>query len=168
MWEPQHEHTTLMRQEEGAMDIITAVKSVYSKYATFSGRASRAEYWYFFLFTIIAGAALSAIESTLATAFSIANVVPNLAVAVRRLHDTNRSGKLIVALILVEVVLFLVIVVSFVAGISGAIGGNENVATGGGIGVLVGVVLFVVLAIYWIYLMAKRGDAGPNRFGDPS
>ncbi|MFZ9385781.1 MAG: DUF805 domain-containing protein [Candidatus Limnocylindrus sp.] len=150
------------------MDIITAVKSVYSKYATFSGRASRAEYWYFFLFTIIAGAALSAIESTLATAFSIANVVPNLAVAVRRLHDTNRSGKLIVALILVEVVLFLVIVVSFVAGISGAIGGNENVATGGGIGVLVGVVLFVVLAIYWIYLMAKRGDAGPNRFGDPS
>jgi uncharacterized membrane protein YhaH (DUF805 family) len=95
-------------------------------------------------------------------------LVPNLAVAVRRLHDTNRSGKLIVALILVEVVLFLVIVVSFVAGISGAIGGNENVATGGGIGVLVGVVLFVVLAIYWIYLMAKRGDAGPNRFGDPS
>ncbi|MFM2146897.1 MAG: hypothetical protein RL546_67 [Chloroflexota bacterium] len=168
MWEPQHEHTTLMRQEEAAMDIITAVKSVYSKYATFSGRASRAEYWYFFLFTIIAGAALSAIDSTLATAFSIANVVPNLAVAVRRLHDTNRSGKLIVALILVEVVLFLVIVVSFVAGISGAIGGNENVATGGGIGVLVGVVLFVVLAIYWIYLMAKRGDAGPNRFGDPS
>jgi len=150
------------------MDIITAVKSVYSKYATFSGRASRAEYWYFFLFTIIAGAALSAIESTLATAFSIANLVPNLAVAVRRLHDTNRSGKLIVALILVEVVLFLVIVVSFIAGISGAIGGNENVATGGGVGVLVGVALFVVLAIYWIYLMAKRGDAGPNRFGDPS
>jgi uncharacterized membrane protein YhaH (DUF805 family) len=144
------------------------VKSVYSKYATFSGRASRAEYWYFFLFTIIAGAALSAIESTLATAFSIANLVPNLAVAVRRLHDTNRSGKLIVALILVEVVLFLVIVVSFIAGISGAIGGNENVATGGGVGVLVGVALFVVLAIYWIYLMAKRGDAGPNRFGDPS
>jgi len=150
------------------MDIITAVKSVYSKYATFSGRASRAEYWYFFLFTIIAGAALSAIESTLATAFSIANLVPNLAVAVRRLHDTNRSGKLIVALILVEVALFLVIVVSFIAGISGAIGGNENVATGGGVGVLVGVALFVVLAIYWIYLMAKRGDAGPNRFGDPS
>lgn len=150
------------------MDIITAVKTVYSKYATFSGRASRAEYWYFFLFTVIAGAALSAIDSTLASAFSIANFVPNLAVAVRRLHDTNRSGKLIIALILIEVVLFLLIVVSFVAGLSGAIGGNSNVATGGGIGVLVGVVLFIVLAIYWIYLMAKRGDSGPNRYGDPS
>ena len=150
------------------MDIITAVKTVYSKYATFSGRASRAEYWYFFLFTIIAGAALSAIDSTLASAFSIANFVPNLAVAVRRLHDTNRSGKLIIALILIEVLLFLVIVVSFVAGISGAIGGNSGVATGGGVGVLVGLALFVVLAIYWIYLMAKRGDSGPNRYGDPS
>jgi uncharacterized membrane protein YhaH (DUF805 family) len=150
------------------MDIITAVKTVYSKYATFSGRASRAEYWYFFLFTIIAGAALSAIDSTLASAFSIANFVPNLAVAVRRLHDTNRSGKLIIALILIEVLLFLVIVVSFVAGISGAIGGNSGAATGGGVGVLVGLALFVVLAIYWIYLMAKRGDSGPNRYGDPS
>ncbi len=150
------------------MDIITAVKTVYKKYATFSGRASRAEYWYFFLYTIIAGTALSAIDATLASAFSIANFVPNLAVAVRRLHDTNRSGKLIIALILVEIVLFLVIVVSFVAGLSGAIGGNSNVATGGGIGVLLGVVLFVVLAIYWLYLMAKRGDAGPNRYGDPS
>jgi len=38
----------------------------------------------------------------------------------------------------------------------------------GAIGVLVGVVLFIVLAIYWIYLMAKRGDSGPNRYGDPS
>ena len=150
------------------VDFITAVKTVYSKYATFSGRASRAEYWYFFLFTIIAGAALSAVLPELASAFSIANFVPNLAVAVRRLHDTNRSGKLIVALILIEVVLFLVIVVSFAAGIAGAMGGNSDVATGGGIGILVGVVLFVVLAVYWIYLMAKRGDAGPNTYGNPS
>ena len=127
------------------MDIFTAVRTVYSKYATFSGRASRAEFWYFFLFTTIAGAALSAIDATLASAFSIANIVPNLAVAVRRLHDTNRSGKLIVALILIEVVLFLLVVVSFAAGLSGAIGGNSDVAAGGGIGVLVGAVLFVVL-----------------------
>jgi uncharacterized membrane protein YhaH (DUF805 family) len=157
------------RLDGGAsVDIFTAVKTVYSKYATFSGRASRAEYWYFFLFTIIAGAALSAIDATLASAFSIANFVPNIAVAVRRLHDTNRSGKLIIALIAVEVILFLVVVVSFAVGLSGAISGVSNAATGGSIGVLIGVVLFVALAIYWIYLMAKRGDEGPNRFGNPS
>ncbi len=150
------------------VDIFTAVKTVYSKYATFSGRASRAEYWYFFLFTIIAGAALSAIDTTVASAFSIANFLPNIAVAVRRLHDTNRSGKLIIALILVEVILFFVVVVSFAVGLSGAISGVSDAATGGSIGVLVGVVLFVALAIYWIYLMAKRGDEGPNRFGNPS
>lgn len=150
------------------VDIITAVKTVYSKYATFSGRASRAEYWYFFLFTIIAGTALSVIDTTLASAFSIANFVPNIAVAVRRLHDTNRSGKLIIALILVEVILFFVVVVSFAVGLSGAISGVSDAATGGSIGFFVGVVLFVALAMYWIYLMAKRGDEGPNRFGNPS
>jgi len=90
------------------VDIFTAVKTVYSKYATFSGRASRAEYWYFFLFTIIAGAALSAIDTALASAFSIANFLPNIAVAVRRLHDTNRSGKLMIALTLVGVALLFV------------------------------------------------------------
>lgn len=150
------------------MDMFTAVKTVYSKYATFSGRASRAEFWYFFLFTLVAGAALSAIDSTFASAFSIANIVPNLAVAVRRLHDTNRSGKLIIALFLAEVLLFVVIGVSFVAGIAGALGGDSNVAAGGGIGLLIGVLLLLVLAVYSIYLMAKRGDAGPNRYGDPS
>jgi uncharacterized membrane protein YhaH (DUF805 family) len=144
------------------MNIFSAVKTVYSKYATFSGRASRAEYWYF------AGAALSVIDTSLASAFSIANFIPNLAVAVRRLHDTNRSGKLIIALILIEVVLLIAIVASFAAGLSGAIGGNSDVATGGSVGVLIGVILFVALGIYWIYLMAKRGDAGPNRFGDPN
>jgi uncharacterized membrane protein YhaH (DUF805 family) len=108
------------------------------------------------------------IDPTLASAFSIANFLPNIAVAVRRLHDTNRSGKLIIALILVEVILFFVVVVSFAVGLSGAISGVSDAATGGSIGVLVGVVLFVALAIYWIYLMAKRGDEGPNRFGTPS
>ncbi len=151
-----------------SVDIFTAVKTVYSKYATFSGRASRAEYWYFFLFTIIAGAALSVIDPTLASAFSIANFLPNIAVAVRRLHDTNRSGKLIIALTLVGVALLFVIIVSFAVGLYGAVSDVSDAATGGGIGYLVGVVLFVALAIYWIYLMAKRGDEGPNRFGTPS
>ena len=150
------------------VDIFTAVKTVYSKYATFSGRASRAEYWYFILFTIISGAALSVIDDTLASAFSIANFVPNIAVAVRRLHDTNRSGKLVIALTLVGIALLFIIIVSFAVGLSGAISGVSDAATGGSIGFFVGIALFVVLAIYWIYLMSKRGDEGPNRFGSPS
>ena len=149
------------------MDIVTAVKSVYSKYATFRGRASRSEYWYFFLFTIIAGGALGAIDSTLSSAFSIANIVPNLAVAVRRLHDTNRSGKLIIGLILAEVVLFVVVVVGFVAAVIGGSVLNETLAGRGGVLMLVCLALFLLLGIYWIYLLAKRGDAGANRYGDP-
>ena len=149
------------------MDIITAVRSVYSKYATFRGRTSRSEYWYFFLFTIIAGGALGAIDSTLSSAFSIANIVPNLAVAVRRLHDTNRSGKLIVGLILAEVVLFVVVVVGFAVAITGGGSGNDAFVCGGCVSSIVGLLLFLLLGIYWIYLLAKRGDAGANRYGDP-
>ena len=149
------------------MDIITAVKSVYSKYATFRGRASRSEYWYFFLFTIIAGGALGAIDSTLSSAFSIANIVPNLAVAVRRLHDTNRSGKLIIGLILAEVVLFVVVVVGFAVAITGGGIGNDAFVSGGGASSIIGLLLFLLLGIFWIYLLAKRGDAGANRYGDP-
>ncbi len=150
------------------MNIITSVKSVYSKYTTFSGRAGRAEYWHFFLFTIIAGAVLSTIEPRLGSAFSIANFVPNLAVAARRLHDTNRSAKLIAALVALELVLLIVIVVAFVVGITGAVTVDSGLLRGGGIGVLIAGLLFLVIGVYWIYLMAKRGDAGPNRYGAPS
>ena len=73
-----------------------------------------------------------------------------------------------IALTLVGVALLFVIIVSFAVGLYGAVSDVSDAATGGGIGYLVGVVLFVALAIYWIYLMAKRGDEGPNRFGTPS
>lgn len=150
------------------MDFFSAVKSVYSKYATFSGRAGRAEYWYFFLFTIVAGAVLSTVAPEFGSAFSIANFIPNLAVAVRRLHDTNRSGKLLILLLVVEVVLVVLLFVVLGAAIIGASTGNDNLAGNGGIGLLLGAVGILVVGIYWIYLMAKRGDTGANKYGSPS
>jgi uncharacterized membrane protein YhaH (DUF805 family) len=73
------------------------------KYAVFSGRARRREYWYFFLFnviiTIVLGIAEGVIglmpnsnQSILAGIYGLAVLIPGLAVGVRRLHDTNRSG----------------------------------------------------------------------------
>ena len=77
--------------------------TVLKKYAVFSGRARRKEYWMFVLFNFIFALALGLIEgilqinaggnySVLSTIYSLAVLVPSLAVAVRRLHDTNRSG----------------------------------------------------------------------------
>lgn len=77
---------------------------VLKKYATFSGRAQRAEYWYFLLFSSLIVIALSVIDSMtgsynedtgwglLSGLYSIAVLLPSIAVGARRLHDTSRTG----------------------------------------------------------------------------
>ena len=77
---------------------------VLKNYFKFSGRARRAEYWYFILFNIIVSIVLGFIDGALgmmdyATGFGLLSglyalgiIIPSLAVAVRRLHDTDRSG----------------------------------------------------------------------------
>jgi uncharacterized membrane protein YhaH (DUF805 family) len=76
---------------------------VLKKYAVFSGRARRQEYWMFVLSNVIIVLFLSIIDgiagsdsegsrSTLTTLYVLAILIPSLAVGVRRLHDTGRSG----------------------------------------------------------------------------
>jgi uncharacterized membrane protein YhaH (DUF805 family) len=70
----------------------TAVKSGFQNYANFNGRSSRSAYWYWTLFNAIATLVSSAIFSTLGTLFSIALIVPSIAVGWRRMHDIGRAG----------------------------------------------------------------------------
>lgn len=76
---------------------------VLQNYATFSGRARRKEYWMFFLFNIIIAMILGFIEgiadinptsdySILANIYSLAILIPSIAVGVRRMHDVGKSG----------------------------------------------------------------------------
>jgi len=71
---------------------------VLKKYAVFTGRARRKEYWMFFLVNLIIGLVLAIIEGMLGSPgilgllYSLAVLIPAIAVGVRRLHDTNRSG----------------------------------------------------------------------------
>jgi uncharacterized membrane protein YhaH (DUF805 family) len=74
------------------------------KYAVFSGRSRRMEFWYFVLFNIIVTIVLAVIDTLLGTfnvlrgvgllsgIYGLAVIIPTLAVAVRRLHDTDRTG----------------------------------------------------------------------------
>ena len=62
------------------------------KYADFNGRAARPEYWWFSLFIILAGLALSYVSHLLSLLFNLAIFLPSIAAGARRLHDTNRSG----------------------------------------------------------------------------
>ena len=92
----------------GAADVPTfseAFPRVMKKFATFSGRASRPEFWYFwltcflvnFIFNVIVQlvgpeSAASNIVAIVQGLFGLAIIIPHIAVVVRRLHDTNRTG----------------------------------------------------------------------------
>ena len=75
---------------------------VLKKYVDFSGRARRSEYWYFVLFNVLISIGLVILDNVLGIAtndvsplyslYSLAVLLPGLAVGVRRLHDTGRSG----------------------------------------------------------------------------
>ncbi|WP_406340531.1 DUF805 domain-containing protein [Streptomyces sp. NBC_01578] len=87
------------------MSFTDAVCScLMSKYATFSGRARRSEYWWFSVLyavgiLLLVGISI-AIEQPLLNVLLVALIVPMLAVSVRRLHDTGKSGwRMLIALI---------------------------------------------------------------------
>lgn len=85
-----------------------SIKHVFSNMTNFSGRASRSEFWWFYLFTVIVGGILSLLvnltsgDSASATGANIIMfviyvilVLASLSVSVRRLHDSNKSGWLV-------------------------------------------------------------------------
>ena len=124
------------------MGFTEAVRTVLSNYATFSGRARRAEYWWFTLFSFLMHGTLQIVDrmtsgggtgwetggpGLLDGLYSLAVLLPTIAVGVRRLHDVGRSGWWWLL-------------------------------------VMIPVVGWVVL-LYWT---VRRGDMGPNAFGpDP-
>ena len=134
---------------------------VKQKYVAFSGRASRSEFWWFFLFTVLGGIILSLIDGVLGTTigrnqiiagrivhqeigiidslFQLAMLLPAIAVSVRRLHDTDRSGWF-----------FLLILTPFVGIFLGSIG------------LLVSFAGWIVLLVFFV----QQGTNGRNRFGD--
>jgi len=95
------------------MTFTESISTCFNKYATFEGTAVRSEYWWFMLFLFLASAAANVISETLGVLFTLATILPSIAAACRRLHDTDRIGwwQLIV---LVPVVGWIVLIVFLV------------------------------------------------------
>jgi uncharacterized membrane protein YhaH (DUF805 family) len=86
------------------MSFQDAIRTCLQKYVVFSGRARRSEYWWWVLFIVLASLAFGLIDSVLFNAgdggtggpiglvFSLATLLPSIAVGVRRLHDIDRTG----------------------------------------------------------------------------
>ena len=68
-----------------------AIRICFVKYADFTGRASRPEFWWFALFILLSAAVLSQIDETLRAIFMIISLVPLLAVGARRLRDSGTN-----------------------------------------------------------------------------
>ncbi|HYD76789.1 DUF805 domain-containing protein [Ramlibacter sp.] len=76
------------------MDFVEAIKTCLRKYATFEGRASRSEYWWFVLGYLLVSVAASIVSELLNALVGLALLLPSLAVGARRLHDIGKSGWL--------------------------------------------------------------------------
>jgi uncharacterized membrane protein YhaH (DUF805 family) len=101
------------------MNFVQAIKSGFSNYVTFSGRACRSEYWFWVLFAVIGGLVTVILDSVifgyqagvtpLNGIFDLATFLPGLAVAARRLHDTDRTAWwLLLALTIIGAILLIV------------------------------------------------------------
>ncbi|MEM1386777.1 MAG: DUF805 domain-containing protein [Pseudomonadota bacterium] len=153
-----------------------AVVRCLSKYATFSGRAPRAEYWYFALFCVLISLVLGLVETTinaitgtadgptlLSGAFAFVTLVPSLAAGWRRMHDTGRSG-----LSLFYPLIVLIGIMTYIAIVIGpeALSAGEIQATG--LNALILTLAFFValispiLVIWWL---TRPSEPGPNQYG---
>ena len=85
------------------MDFQTSIKTCFNKYADFSGRALRSEFWWFVVFSLLGGIVTVIIDvmilgysvesyGPINLIFTVALILPGIAVTTRRLHDINKSG----------------------------------------------------------------------------
>jgi uncharacterized membrane protein YhaH (DUF805 family) len=76
------------------MTFVESVRVCFTKYADFSGCATRSEFWWWALFNLVGVVALGVVSDSASLAFSLVTLLPYIAVTARRLHDTDRSGWL--------------------------------------------------------------------------
>jgi uncharacterized membrane protein YhaH (DUF805 family) len=156
-----------------------AIERFFKKYVVFSGRASKSEFWWAMLFLILVNMAFSLLSNLtnsngfigfLSSAWSIAVLIPTISIGVRRLHDTNKPGLLLLlpyGLIVVGMIIAIVGGIgTFFFGLA-SVGGNRSAAAAAGSGVIA--ILFAVLLILagfivYVVLMCMSTDPAGARF----
>ena len=142
------------------MKLLESALFTLKKYADFSGRASRSEFWYFFVFVILANAVARLVDMVLGSRGYLPGPVtgltglllfiPQVSVAVRRLHDVGRSGKELIAPLVMLLVMPLIVAFGSFLGRIVALGYS-------------GLLLLIFAGL--LTLLAKKGSTIPNKYG---
>ena len=158
---------------------IDWAKRPVEKYADFSGRAPRAEFWWYILAIIILSIIARIIDNIIGMdvvgaygplylLVALGLLVPNIAVSVRRLHDTNRSGWWILLPIIPYCLAFVLGGAAILNGAASA--GTAGVMAGLGVAALFLIIGFAcaVLLLVFYCLPGTPGDNryGPNPYGE--
>ncbi|WP_344707289.1 DUF805 domain-containing protein [Sphingomonas swuensis] len=147
------------------MSPIDYALTPFRKFATFSGRARRSEFWWFYLLTIIGSVVANLIDATISGGdasppyvsllWTLITFIPLLAAMARRFHDRDMTGLWVLAPVLGGIGLGVLMVTGFASG-----GGGGMASIG------IGVLLLLALFVFMLVVMALPGTNGPNRFGD--
>ena len=166
------------------MGFAESVKTCLSRFATFSGRASRPEYWWFVLFVALGAMILSILDSVVfgaspdstkvfAPLWQLVLFIPLLAAGWRRLHDTGRPGWWL----LIPMLVTLAFILALFAGIF-AFAGAERAGVDpealrgpaallGVTGMTIAGVVQLVLAVLMLWWLTRPGDEMDNAYGRP-
>ena len=174
-----------MAQTKPMMTFPNAVKTCLRKYGDFSGRATRAEYWWWVLAGLTGSSIFTAVDSSIAsfsgqgytpfaTIFTLAIILPGLAVTARRLHDIGKSGSWQLAWVAIYLLALIPIVVGLVISISpdgfalDSLSGDEGSFLPLLMGFAITLLIWLGVFIWSLIWLISQGQAGPNRYGpDP-
>jgi uncharacterized membrane protein YhaH (DUF805 family) len=167
----------------GGKNVVLVKKSpieyyiqAFQKYGQFSGRATRAEYWWFYLGTTVVLFLLGILDQVLSVPFVyiyvFASFIPALAVTARRLHDVGKSGWLqllgIIASIVISISALLSLFLGFTGGVILFSGNSSEIGSGIlGIAVILAVLSLISIGvIIWLFILyITNSTPGSNKYG---
>ena len=164
-----------MTESKPMVTFPEAIKSCLRQYVGFSGRATRAEYWWWLLGVLGGGFLLGIVDGIIfgfevdsggifRPLFGLATLLPLFAVTVRRLHDIGRTGWWLLIWVGIGVSGW---IVGLAVGVS-AFFVMESLVAGLVTGVLIAGVVTIGVWVWQIWWLVKQGQMGPNQYGpDP-
>lgn len=152
------------------MGLMEATRICLRKYFVFSGRASRPEYWYFFLFCALASFATGILDAILFGAsengplngvFSLATLIPLLSAGWRRMHDSGRSGLYLIYPFIA--ILGVLTYAGFLSGLENSMG--EVVTRLGGYVLIIAIFILTISPLIVLFWLTRPTQPGPNAYG---